>query len=119
MPVLIRNTSTGPTTFVSRDGIELEWAGKGDPYGGHILQVPDSLLDDVQFMQVLRGTILVEVRGDDVEAALQEMQGGKLASEDAEAQRAAEIAQAVENMDGREIRLDLDEDGVPIPASNG
>lgn len=114
MPVLIRNTSTGPTTFVNGD-IELEWAGAGDRFGGHILQVPPSLLENVQFMQVLRGTILELVPEDQLDEALAEMQVGKIAHEDADAQRAADIAQSVENLSGRELRLELDEEGIPIP----
>jgi len=72
MPVAIRNTQSGPTVFTDKHTeTSIEWQGKGDVSGGDIQVVPDSLLDNVNFMRVIaRGILVTETADKSIEQAL-------------------------------------------------
>lgn len=71
MPLLVRNLSDGPTVFsVLKDGVAIEWQGKDNPDGEDLQQVPDALVENVDFLKaVQRGVLVVE----DAPDALKEM----------------------------------------------
>lgn len=62
MPVLVRNMAEGPTVFSDPSkNVSIEWERAGHPDGEDLQQVPDSLIDDVNFMKVIsRGILKVE-----------------------------------------------------------
>lgn len=62
MPVLVRNTETGPSVFSdTAKNIAIEWQGAGDPDGEDVQNVPDEVIDNVNFLKALqRGIFVVE-----------------------------------------------------------
>lgn len=60
MPTLVRNVETGPTVFSDiPKGINIEWAGSGDPGGGDVQHVPDDVVTtNVQFLKAIQNGIL-------------------------------------------------------------
>lgn len=64
MPVLVRNTTTGPTVFSDPpNNIAIEWAGKDDPQGGDVQHVPDALVtENTQFLKAIQNGILEVVQ---------------------------------------------------------
>lgn len=60
MPTLVRNVETGPTVFSDLgEGINIEWAGAGDPGGGDVQHVPDEVVTkNVQFLKAIQNGIL-------------------------------------------------------------
>lgn len=62
MPVLVRNSEKGPSVFSDPSAnIAIEWQGAGDPNGEDVQHVPDSLIDNVNFLKALqRGIFVVE-----------------------------------------------------------
>lgn len=73
MPTLIQNLETGPTVFSDpKDNIALEWQGHGDPNGGDVQYVPDSLVtENVSFLKALnRGIFAVVEADEEVQAKL-------------------------------------------------
>lgn len=64
MPMLVQNQHDGPTVFrddSSPGKEEYKWAGKGDRNGGDVLEVPDSVANNVSFRASLRKGVLREV----------------------------------------------------------
>lgn len=61
-PVLVRNTEGGPTVLSDLQTKEfVEWQGAGDPNGADIQAVPESFLNNVNFLRcVQRGILVVE-----------------------------------------------------------
>lgn len=61
-PVLVRNTEGGPTVLSDLHTKEfVEWQGAGDPNGADIQAVPESFLNNVNFLRcVQRGILVVE-----------------------------------------------------------
>lgn len=58
-PTTVRNLQSGPTVFTDRTSdTAIEWQGKGDPSGGDIQQVPETVINNVNFMRALNNGIL-------------------------------------------------------------
>ena len=73
MPVLVKNTKLGPTVFTDKlNDLVVEWQGRGNRDGEDVQQVPDSMLQNMNFMRAIRSGILsvVNVEGDEAEALL-------------------------------------------------
>lgn len=66
MPVLVRNTASGPTVFTdAATNTQVEWQGAGDPAGEDLQQVPDALAENVYFLRAVnRGILVVEEASD-------------------------------------------------------
>lgn len=100
MPVAVRNQESGPTVFsIPEDNLQVEWQGRGDPEGGDVQYVPDSLLTNVQFDKVVRRGIL-QVIGDEASAneAIDKQAAAYRGRADAAAAEAvASIEQAADN----------------------
>lgn len=73
MPVLVRNTEAGPTVFTdAHTNTQVEWQGANDPSGEDVQQVPDALIDNVNFLRAVnRGILVVEEASPAVMEALQ------------------------------------------------
>jgi hypothetical protein len=60
MPLIVRSTLRNPVVFAKRD-IAITWAVAGDPVGADTQMVPDSLAEDIDFLEtVRRGTLVIE-----------------------------------------------------------
>lgn len=72
MPVLVRNTEKGPSVFSDPTAnIAIEWQGAGDKDGEDVQHVPDSLVDNINFLKALqRGIFVVEAATDEMKARL-------------------------------------------------
>lgn len=64
--LLVRNTQRGPTVFSDpKENIAIEWQGAGDNHGGDVQPVPDSLMENVNFLRAVQmGTFVIEEDGD-------------------------------------------------------
>lgn len=72
MPVLVRNKEGGPAVFSDiTNNIAIEWQGAGDKNGEDLQQVPDALLENVNFLKALnRGVFVVEEASPETRALL-------------------------------------------------
>jgi hypothetical protein len=61
MPVMVRNNELGPTVLTVGKEHAFEWKGKGDPNGEDVQHLPDTILEDVNFVKALnKGVFTVE-----------------------------------------------------------
>lgn len=61
MPLTVRNLQNSTTLFAIPGGGAIVWQAAGDTMGGDIQRVPDSLADDIDFLNSLdRGVLSVE-----------------------------------------------------------
>lgn len=73
MPTLVRNTQRGPTVFSDiASRVEITWGGRNDPEGNDFQYVPDSVVENVNFIRNLQQGIfeIVEATDPEVEAKL-------------------------------------------------
>lgn len=75
MPVLVRNTSTGPTVFSNGEKIHIEWKGAGDPGGEDVQYVDDDIATGPQFQRMIHKGIFTVVSEGDVADALARQYG--------------------------------------------
>lgn len=71
--LLVRNLQPGPTVFADKaSDTSIEWAGRDDPSGDDLQQVPEALLkDNIQFLRaVQRGVFEVVDPSEDTKALL-------------------------------------------------
>jgi hypothetical protein len=71
-PVLVRNTEGGPTVLSDLQTKEfVEWAGANDDMGNDVQAVPESFLQNVNFLRcVQRGILVIENADDNPEIAV-------------------------------------------------
>lgn len=68
MPVAIQNLESGPTVFSDlKENIAIEWQGQGDPAGGDVQYVPDSVLENVHFLKAINRGVFLRVDEDEAE----------------------------------------------------
>lgn len=102
MPVAVRNLKTGPTVFSILEGenkIQVEWKGKGDPYGEDVQEVPDSLLEDTRFRRALTRGVLERVDREEADGFIARQSQGAREREDAAAQAAVQAIDPAANND--------------------
>jgi hypothetical protein len=62
MPTAVQNKEKGPSVFSDPvNNVAIEWAGIGDPNGGDIQYVPDSLMQDINFIRAINRGIFEKV----------------------------------------------------------
>lgn len=73
MPVLVQNLEPGPTVFTDLPkNLIIEWQGAGDKFGDDVQQVPDDIVDNMNFAKAVRSGIFEIVQAsDEVQAKLQ------------------------------------------------
>ena len=60
MPLIVRNTTTNPVVFAKKD-VAITWSPRGDRSSQDVQMTPDSLAEDMDFLNtVRRGTLVVE-----------------------------------------------------------
>lgn len=111
MTVMVRNTKRGLSVFADpQNDINLVWEGAGDPSGGDVRAVPDSLLENVNFINAINlGTFAIE---EDDAAAWEKirLQAATVTAK-RDVQRAESLA-AIDRTANRTIAVaDIDEQG--------
>lgn len=125
MPVLVRNAEKGPSVFSDPSkNIAIEWQGAGDPSGEDLQQVPDEVLDNVNFLKALnRGIFVVEEASPEMQERLNRQvaayQSRRSASEqagEAAIDRQAErtVATAVISETGKVVNGKPEETTIPV-----
>lgn len=64
-PIMVRNTHTGPTVFSNND-VKVEWAGYGDPFGGDVQPVPETLFNDPNFYRAMNSGLFEKITDEGV-----------------------------------------------------
>jgi hypothetical protein len=92
--LLVRNLQAGPTVFSDKTSdTAIEWAGRGDPSGDDIQQVPEALLkDNISFLRSIRRGVLEIVEPDEETRALLDRQVDSWKAREAAGDQAAKEA---------------------------
>lgn len=125
MPVLVRNTEGGPSVFSDTSkNIAIEWQGAGDPNGEDVQNVPDEVVDNVNFLKALqRGIFVVEEASPEMQerldkqvAAYQQRRASSAQAGEAAIDRTAErsVATAVISETGRIVDGKAEETTIPV-----
>lgn len=125
MPVLVRNTESGPAVFSDpAKNIAVEWQGSGDKNGEDVQHVPDEVLDNVNFLKALQRGIFevveaspeVQERLDRQVSAYQQRRAASAqAGEDAlDRQAERTVATAVISETGKVVNGKPEETEIPV-----
>ena len=70
MPVVVRNTKTGPSVFsIPEEKVEIVWGGAGDPTGEDVQEVPDAVASKTAFRKAVQRGIFVVVTQEEADAS--------------------------------------------------
>lgn len=102
MPLLVRNAKRTKTLLPIHGQPSLVWEPNGDPNGGDVIQVPDDVGTNIDFMNaVQRGTFVIE-DADDPEM-LERIQKRINYTKDRQAQAQAETEASIDRRQERDI----------------
>lgn len=110
MPLTVRNMEKTNVVFSARDknGDSVEWKPFGDPDGGDVQQVPESLAQGVNFMRAVGLGILRVEDGDEVLREAIEKQAARY-KRDSSASRSRIDDLIIENASSNQIVISEDE----------